>query len=485
MKSRYTALVIAGAVVVSACAESPTTNAPASLTRHGSIAFNADAAADENTYLVSFKGNAVPDDFAATVATLGGEVIFAHAGAGIGAVSGLSTAAAQGLAAHAQIAAVEPDVYTVLDNPDGLALADDAVLSPSNPTTAAFYIAQWHHMQIKAPAAWAAGKLGDSRVRVGILDTGLGYLHQDLVGRVDLAASVSFLNAAENARVQAAFPGAHPVADLHYHGTHVGATVASNAIRAAGVTSKTTLVGIKVCAPGNPGTTPANHFVASCPISAVLAGVLYATDIDLPVINMSLGGLFLRRQASAAGGFGPSLLAIFNSVFHYAYKNGTTVVVASGNNGANLQAFGLGLYGAYCDAPGVICVSATGPTAAGSIIGPWTNPDAVTSYSNIGKSHITVAAPGGTGAGFVFAACSNFSLVFNCLSGQGVLSSTGTSMAAPHVAGLAALIAAEGVQTPAAITQRIIDNADDLGPKGKDDGYGHGRINVARALGLQ
>ena len=96
-----------------------------------------------------------------------------------------------------------------------------------------------------------------------------------------------------------------------------------------------------------------------------------------------------------------------------------------------------------------------------------------------------MAAPGGTGAGFVYAACSNFSLVFNCASGLGVLSATGTSMAAPHVSGLAALLVAEGVQTPAAIAQRITDSADDLGPKGKDDGYGHGRINVARALGLQ
>ena len=484
MNSRYTALIIAGAVVVSACAEIPTTNAPVSLSRHGSIAFNAEAA-EGDTYLVRFNGNGIPSDFASSVQALGGAVIFAHEGVGIAAISGISEAGALGLAARTDVAGVDADAYTVLESPENVVTADDAVMSPTNPTTSVFYRAQWHLMQINAPAAWAANKLGSSDVRVGILDTGLGYLHQDLAGRVDLATSVSFLSAAENARVQARWPGAHPVADLHYHGTHVGATVASNSIRASGVTTQTRLVGIKVCAPGTPNANPQLHFAATCPTSAVLAGILYATDQKLPIINMSLGGLFLRRQASAAGGFGPSFIATLNAVFHYANKNGTTVVVAAGNNAVNFHAFGAGLYGAYCDAPGVICVSATGPTAAVSQIGPWSNPDAIASYSNIGKNHITVAAPGGTSPGLIYAACSNFSLVFNCASGTPVLTSAGTSMAAPHVAGLAALIAAEGGHTPASITGRIVDSSDDLGPKGKDDAYGNGRINVARALGLQ
>ena len=476
MKSRLTALVIAGAVVISACAEIPTTNAPASLTRHGSIAFNAEAA-EGNTYLVRFNGNGIPADFASNVQALGGEVIFAHEGARIAAIAGITEAGASGLAGRSDVAAVDADMETLLDNPGDMAVeAADETMSPAAPATAFFFPRQWNMRRINANAAWAAGRLGSATIRVGILDTGLDPgRHTDLAGRVDSAASRSFLSAAENARVTAAWgPGEPHWVDLHYHGTHVGATVASNANAAAGVTSLTRLVAIKVCAPG---VAPA--FNGTCPTSSVLAGILYAADIGLPVINMSLGGLTLHRFVSARGGNGPSFTATVNAVFHYAQKRGTQVVVASGNNGFDLQRdFGNGLMGLYCDAPGVICVSATGPTASSSVNGPWLNEDAVTSYSNVGKNHVTVAAPGGTGAGFVWAACSRRSIVLGCSTSNFIVGLTGTSMASPHVAGLAALIAAEGGHTPASITNRIIATADDLGPKGKDAGYGSGRINV-------
>ena len=473
MKSRHTALVLAGALFVGACAESPVTSEPATLSRHGSIAFNAQAA-EGNTYLVRFKGNGVPADFASSVAALGGEVIFAHAGAGIAAVSGITDSGADGLAARADIASVSADAVTILDTPDRTSESFEYTMSPAAPATAAFYFLQWNMRQIRADVAWAAGKLGEPATKVGILDTGLGYTHVDLLGRVDLASSASFLPQEENDRVEAAFPGAHPVADLHYHGTHVGATVASNAWAAAGVASGTQLVGLKVCSPGEPHANPDSAWVASCPISSTLAAVLYAADIGLPVINMSLGGLTLQRFMSSRGGLGPSLGAIINSVFLYAHHKGTQVVVAAGNNGFDLQrSFGNGLYGLYCDAPEVICVSATGPT------------DAIAGYSTIGKNHITVAAPGGTSAGFVWAACSRHSLALAfCQTSNFIIGMTGTSMASPHVAGLASLLHADGVRGPAEITKRIVASAADLGPKGKDAGYGHGRIDAGRAFGL-
>jgi subtilisin family serine protease len=222
------------------------------------------------------------------------------------------------------------------------------------------------------------------------LDTGVDYLHPDLVGRVDLNLSRSFLSAAENARVQAAFPGAHPVADLHYHGTHVAATVASNAYIYAGVASKVTLVGLKVCTPG----TAATGFRGSCPTSGTLAAILYAADNGLPVINMSLGGSFNRRDASARGGDGPSFLATINQTLNYAHRKGTLLVVSAGNAGLDLDHDGNG-YKTYCSAPNVVCVSATGPTGQTTINGPWQNIDALAGYSNFGRSAISVAAPGG------------------------------------------------------------------------------------------
>jgi lantibiotic leader peptide-processing serine protease len=479
MKARYSTLALASALLVAACAESPVINEPTALSRHaGSIAFNAEAVAG-NTYLIKFNGNDVPAEFAATVASLGGEVIFAHSGAGIAAVSGISEEGADALAASNGVTAVEADAYTTIDPTEVQSVPTD-VLSPTTPQTPAVFAFQWNMRAISAPAAWASGKLGSSATKVGILDTGLDYTHPDLAGRVDLALSKSFLSAQQNQRVQDAWPGAHNVLDLHFHGTHVGATVASNAILAAGVTSQTKLVGLKVCEPGVPNAEhPQQAFVATCPTNAVIAAMLYAADNNIPVINMSLGGLFLRRQASARGGFGPSFIALINSVFHYVNKKGTLVVVAAGNVPVDLQHFGQGIYGAYCDAPDVICVSATGPTAAGNVVlGPWENVDAITSYSTIGKNHVTVAAPGGSSFGFIWAACSTKTIALSFCAAPTVVGLGGTSMASPHVAGLAALIAAEGGHTPASITNRIIATSDDLGPKGKDAGYGAGRINV-------
>lgn len=482
---RVAPLFLTGLVALAACSDDITPVTPSA----AAPAFDESATSGSDTYLVRFKGNGVPAEFASQVAALGGEVIFAHP-VGIAAVAGLSGAAADQLAAFSGVAGVDADGYSVVDAPTDASpeLAEAELASPSNPATAVRYPRQWNLQVIKANSAWTAGQLGS--VKVGILDTGLDYLHPDLVGRVDLTLSRSFLSSAENARVQATWPGAHPIADLHYHGTHVGATVASNAYVAAGVTSKVTLVGLKVCTPG----TPANGFRGTCPTNGTLAAILYAADNGIPVINMSLGGWFYRTNASARGGDGPSFLATINRVMAYANQKGTTVVVAAGNDAADMDHDG-NVYRSYCGASHVICVSATGPTAAAGVNGPWTNTDALAGYSNYGRSGISVAAPGGNAVS-VSAACSGFTIVssvivcrqrfFNSPTSWSAftLGANGTSMASPHVAGLAALIASQGYAQPSQIRARLQQGADDLGEPGMDPKYGHGRINVARTLGL-
>lgn len=500
MTQRGVSLLLAGLVGLAACSDNPASLASAP----DAPALNEGVAADDG-YLVRFP-NGIPADFAEQVAALGGEVMFAHAGAGVGAVTGLTPEAASQLmgATGVQMAAdgvVSIDAFAgdaEEAGSEGFAQADD-VNSPTNPAASFFYVRQWNMRAIGAPAAWAAGKLGSSTTKVGILDTGLDYLHPDLYGRVDLTLSRSFLSATENARVQTNFPGAHPVADLHYHGTHVGSTVSSNGLAAAGVTSRVTLVGLKVCVPG----TAATGWSATCPVSGTMNAILYAADNGLPIINMSLGGSFQRRAVANSGGEGVSFIETINAVFNYARSRGTQIVVSSGNNAANLQN-NKNTYSSYCDAPGVICVSSTGPTAAPSH-GNYTNVDALAPYSNYGGK-VTVAAPGGAGrnasvanptpnVGWVYAACSGFSLpvsgcrtrFYNPTTGAwsaSVIGINGTSMAAPTATGVAALALDRVGANPSAIRNAVSGTADDLGKSGQDPYYGHGRVNAARAAGL-
>lgn len=437
-----------------------------------------------NSHIVSFRGNA-PADFAARVASLGGTVTYQHQILAL--VSGLSDEAAASLGASNGIAEIQADEEFELD----VAASTDVeasyaeALSPSAPSTAFFYPRQWHLRAIGAQHAWAAGRLGSASVRVAILDTGIdrwnsitgSASHPDLVGRVDYASGMQF---------QSDNPACVPTTvtfgatdDLHFHGTHVAATVSSNASAAAGVTSGVTLIPVKVLGLTKNAAGVCN--AGSGSFGAVLGGVLYAADIDADVANMSLGGGF----AKAGNG---RFVGLIQKTFNYAHSKGTSIVVAAGNSAADLDHDG-NTYSTYCNTPNVVCVSATGPTSAAGTNGPWANIDSLAGYSNYGRSAISVAAPGGNGVSRVTAACSRSAASAGlsvCRTGTFVLGSNGTSMAAPHVTGLAALLVEDiGKNRPSQIKSRLQQSADDLGQPGTDPAYGKGRINVPSAIGLQ
>ncbi len=427
-------------------------------------------------YVVLFKGSGIPAGFAAQVAAAGGTITSQHQ-AGIATVSGLTAGGAAALAGNKQVADIQPDAIVTL-NPAAVSDAeasysDPAVTSTANPAGAFFWARQWDMRAIGANLGWAAGRLGSSDVTVAILDTGIDYKHADLAGRVDLSRSVSFIPT-DDALVAKYFPTRNPITDLHFHGTHVAATVASNANAAAGMTSKVTLFGVKVL-----------NVNGSGPFSAILNGVLWAADHGADVANMSLGGGFDRAHNGSFIGF-------YNRVFNYAHAKGMLVVVAAGNEGIDLDHAG-NYFAANCDAPNVVCVAATGPTFTAGTNGPWTNVDAPAFYTNYGRSAIDVAAPGGNqgpapdrGA-FVYEACSTSSLQIPvCQTGTYVVGLMGTSQATPHVAGLAALIVEQvGHGHPSQVKARLQQTADDIGQPGTDPYYGKGRINVPRAEGLQ
>ncbi|MGH7678770.1 MAG: S8 family serine peptidase [Gemmatimonadaceae bacterium] len=463
------AALIASLPALAACAdEIPTTGAPTSLTRISSAAA---LTAATTKHIVHFNGDGVPSDFASQVAALGGSVDAAHEGAGMAVVDGLTAEAAAQLAASSGVSAVDPDnVFQFIDESSVRATLDatDVVMSPDNPALAAIFPFQWNMRAIGANVAWAAGHLGSPAVKVAILDTGIDYLHPDLAGHVDLANSTSFVPS-DDALVAALFPGRHPVTDLHFHGTHVAATASSNGFLAAGVTSRTTLMGVKVIGVSGAGST-----------SALLNGMVYAVNRGANVLNLSLA---VRDLLSRSEKEIKDFEKVTNRFFQFAHSRGVTVVVAAGNEAQNLEA--KHTFKGYCDSKHVTCVSATGPTSGG-VPGPWANIDAPATYTNFGVGDVHVAAPGGNANTAVFAACSTSSLVIpQCRTSLIPLGLQGTSQATPHVSGLAALLIAQhGTLQPGQLRAMIENSADDLGPKGKDAFYGSGRINVRRALGL-
>ncbi len=497
----------AGLVAAAACkydariAPEPTSAARAP--HFAAMATPAGTPAGTGRHIVSFSGS-VPADFAAQVTALGGTVLWVSSGTGLAAVSGLEDANATALAGKQGIQSVDADEIIPLDMPQ--LATDDApeaggVESNAAPAAAVRYPRQWNMRAVQADAAWAHGFLGSPGVAIYMLDSGIDYLHSDLVGRVDLNKSVDLLGTfrvavkvgnstvivpfTEADTVKKYFPTRKLFTDLFFHGTHTGATVSSNAVRLAGITSMTQLVAVKVCG-----------YINACPFSSILNGILYAASNGADVVNMSLGGAFTK---AGNGRF----VGLLNKVFNFVRGQGVTIVVSAGNAAVDLNHDG-NTYWTFCNTPAGICVAATGPTSAANASnpnpnlvrnGPWTNIDAPAYYTNFGRSAIDVAAPGGNSsfgppltppAGrdvFVWAACSQTSLIVKGCSNISILGAQGTSMAAPHVSGAAALLVSILGRNPSQIKARLEQSADNVAGNGTTPFYGKGRLNVARAVG--
>ena len=515
---RFATLVV---VATAACvydARIPSAPAGARAPAFSAQVGNDDGPGQNNRHIVLFRGQ-IPADFAAQVAQLGGQVLWTSPETGLAVVRGLSSASAASLAGNPSVAEVDEDDLLQLEMPALSAVDEDGATGPQiadNPAGAVRFARQWNMRAVQADAAWAGGFLGSPNVSIFMLDTGIDYLHRDLVGRVDLSRSVDLLGKfnvrvvvgkdtlikqfSEKDTVAKYFPDRLPITDLFFHGTHTGATVSSNAVRTAGITSKTKLVAVKVCG-----------YINVCPFSSILEGVIYGAVNGADVMNLSLGGAFLKRGNKA-------FIQLIARVFEFAHSQGVTIVVSAGNSAFNLDTHG-NIYFSFCDTPDVICVAATGPTsdATGTpatptsppnpnpFTGPWTDVDAHAFYSNFGRKAIDVAAPGGNSSFgaplpfpasrnvFVWAPCSQTTIdtdpktgakSFPCATSDIFLvGAQGTSMAAPHVTGTAALLVSILGRNPDAIKARIDQSADEIGSVQVRGFYGNGRLNVARAVG--
>ena len=467
------------ALVAVACSD--TTTEPAATPRAISASVDAAGVPTGRTVVVFTDTASIPASGVDLISTLGGTVTTRWDDVGIAFVTGVSPDALATLQGSDLIQAVGND--RVVNWLSGLTIGsavEGAAPGPEagDPFKSSYYVAgtQWGPRIIKADAAWTAGMEGLPTTRVAILDTGIDYTHRELRGLVDMAASRSFTYTAavEGVEVEPQYPGDEPFMDNHMHGSHVAATVASNNISVSGVAPDVTLIAVKVL-----------NLQGSGSFEGVASGIRYAsTEANADVINMSLGA---QVEPSEEGV--PALLELMKRVIRAAEKEGAIVISAAGNDTVNLDT------GTVVSTPceqSTLCVSATGPFQQQDF-------DQLAVYSNFGMTAIEVAAPGGNArpgyvnADLIIGACSSRASSatlnvcrVNAAGGPHFYAyAAGTSMATPHVAGLAALLKSyRPMLGPKAAALAIMHSADDVQEAGRDAGSNWGRINVARALGI-
>ena len=357
-------------------------------------------------------------------------------------------------------------------------------------------IQYWNYNLIDAPRAWAIPDTGSATVTVAVIDDGINQ-HPDVVTNLDMAGGYDFVSDDTNgfggpvpvcgggpditnsdddgtpgpdpdptmpiSVVYDATNGCFQVEDIANHGLHVSGTIgASNnpANTVSGVNFNVRIRMIRALGIDGFGydfdIAQAILYAAGLPAEGAGGNPVTAPD-RAPIINMSLGGSFddstLRAAVAAANEAG-------------------SVIIASAGNDASFDANYPASY------PDVISVAALG--ADGQLA----------SYSST-NAFVSLVAPGGD---FRFDDPSNpfsggtsgvLSTVwdFNAPAGPDWAFYTGTSMAAPHVSGVAALVlAANPGLSGAQLRARLTSTAVDMGPPGFDTRYGYGRVDAYNAV---
>jgi serine protease len=322
-----------------------------------------------------------------------------------------------------------------------LVCAPIASAAPNDP----LYAQQYGPKQIRAAQAWTTST--GAGTTIAVVDSGVDRDHPDLAGKI--VGGITFSGCAD----KPAGCGDGDWADGDPHGTHVAgiaAAATNNGTGIAGTAPDAGILAVKVLDAEGSGTTP-----------EIVAGIDWAANNGADVINLSLGSLP-----------GTQLLqAKLHQAVERAVAKGVVVVAAAGNE----------FVPPFCDSPsfanGAICVTATDPNELRA------------SYSNFGIKpdlHV-VAAPGGRGA--VFCADDILSTFppgaeTACSPSGGYDFLAGTSMAAPHVAGVAALLVAQGRDAPNVI--RALERTarqPGAGVRGVyNPVYGYGIVDAAAAV---
>lgn len=289
------------------------------------------------------------------------------------------------------------------------------------------YASQWGLPKIELTTAWDVTR-GNSDVVVAVIDTGIDLQHPDLncatsTGQSKLVSGWNFVDNSNNPD------------DNNGHGSHVAGIIAActdNAAGVAGVAPDIRLLPLKALNDSGNGA-----------YADVADAIIYAANNGAKIVNLSLGGASSSSTLAAA--------------VQYAYSRGVLVVAASGNAGQPTIYYPA----AYTQA---VAVGSTTPSDTRSYFSNYGDGlDVVAPGSNIIS---TVPVPPGTS-----------------YQDYGYAYKSGTSMASPHVAGLAALIWSVAPDlTHDEVRAAILSTTDDLGSQGFDPDYGYGRINALKAL---
>lgn len=359
--------------------------------------------------------------------------------------------------------------HDMIDPMEAGAFTTLAGLAPTgtNQSTAGFYanFSQWDMRVTQVDKAWAPSK-GGLGAKVCITDSGIDGGHSNMIGKV--VQATSFI--------------AGQTTDIFGHGSHVAGTISSLGLTGgtASMAPDAKLMDAKVFNSVGGGATTA----------VVLAAVAWCADNGADIINMSLG---FNGGVPVAGN--EAFIAAYQTGIDYATNKGVLVVASAGND--NTQIPHATNKWIPAELNGVLSVGATGSTTATGFTAnvgfpAGTNFDGKASYSNFGTA-VDVFAPGGNRPTTAWAVQHNIlsicSRVFNpaCVGGTTYLYNAGTSMAAPHVAGLAAIIRSRFSTVPRSLALRnriercITSSTQNIGPAST---FGGGRINAYRAITL-
>ncbi|MFB7057886.1 S8 family peptidase [Streptomyces vinaceus] len=339
--------------------------------------------------------------------------------------------------------------------------------NPAQSTTPAGEPVRADMSQIKADQAWAV-TTGSPSVKVGILDTGVDDQHQDLAPNFNAADSVSCAYGKPDTRAGA-------WRDVDSHGTHVAGTIAAakNGKGVVGVAPGVKISAVRVAEPGN------SFFFAE----NTICGFVWAGDHGFKVTNNSyytdpwqfncpdnidqaaiIEGV-KRAQEYAEGKGSLQVAAAGNENYDLAHK--TTDSASPNDSTPVTRTITNACLDIPTELPGVVTVAAngTGTTKA--------------SFSNFGSGVIDVAAPG--------------SDVYSTVPGGKYGTKSGTSMATPHVVGVAALLASTnpGI-TPAQLRDKLATQANDIacpsdnrctGTAANNSFFGEGQVDALKAVG--